>query len=170
VSETNHPDEQLKNPSVRHEPSDASFRAILIILVAAMVFAAVVLYVILQFFVRMRSEEDATKKSPLPLAPAPSTALPREPRLEQLDRLAGVERPDIYRRETDRLAVLKSYGPTADKGYVHVPIDRAIDYLTNNPDLLPSRPAPGAEQRRRSSGLVDAGASNSGRVFRGGKK
>jgi hypothetical protein len=35
---------------------------------------------------------------------------------------------------------------------------------------LPARPAPSAEQERRSGGLVDAGEPSSGRLFQRGKR
>ena len=102
MNDIDHPDGALKNPSVRHERSDASFKAILLILVVAAVLGVLLHLMILHFFLHERAEQDAAKKSPFPLAPAPSTALPREPRLEQLDRLpvgdrqAGVARRAVH--------------------------------------------------------------------------
>src|SRR5436309_15801099 len=110
MNDIDHPDGALKNPSVRHERSDASFKALLLILVVAAVLGVLLHLMILHFFLHERAEQDAAKKSPFPLAPAPSTALPREPRLEQLDRLAGSKRPDVAVRETEKLAILTSYG------------------------------------------------------------
>jgi hypothetical protein len=156
-----------ENPSVRHERTDASLRAILMVAVGAMVFAAVAFYLLLMFFESEQKREAAIKKSPFPLAPGPSTALPREPRLEQIDRLAGVETPNVFERESAKLEVLNGYGPTPEEGFIHVPIDQAMGFLA---DKLPTRPEPPADQRRRSAGLIDAGASNSGQLFRGGSK
>ena len=65
--------------------------------------------------------------------------------------------------ETPKNQTLYSYGPTHDEDYVHVPIDEAMKQLANK---LPVREAPSAEQARREGGLVDAGESNSGRMFR----
>jgi hypothetical protein len=164
AEEIHHPDGRIEHPSVRHERSDANFRWILGIILGAMVFAAVVQYVLLVFVNGYAGYEAKTKKSPYPLATAPSTTLPREPRLEQLDRTAGIESPDVYKREAAKGDILGSYGPTAEEGFVHIPIDLAMALQANN---LPVRAEPPASQRRRENGLVDAGASNSGRMFRG---
>jgi hypothetical protein len=163
AEEIHHPDGRIEHPSVRYEPTDASFRWILRILLGALVLAAVIHYVIFQFFYDYREYQDAIKQSPYPLAPGPSTALPREPRLEQLDRLAGIDRPDVFKRELSRDEILTSYGTTPEKDYVRIPIDRAMALLANK---LPARAAPPAGEASREDGLVDAGAPNSGRMFR----
>src|SRR5262245_33789335 len=112
VDEIHHPDGGLEHSSVRHERTDANFRAILIILIGAMVFAAVVHFVIWVFFKGYAGYQARIKQSPFPLAPAPSTALPPEPRLEQLDRVAEVERPNVYERQAVREDRLNRYGTT----------------------------------------------------------
>lgn len=165
-AEIRHPDGRIEHPSVRHERGDASFRWILVILIGAMGFAALVHYVLLQFFYDYRGYEAAIKKSPYALAPTPSERLPPEPRLEPLDRTSGIESSNIYVRLADKEAILNSYGTTGQKGFVHIPIDRAMTYLENK---LPARPEPAANQWRQD-GLVDAGESNSGRMFRGQPK
>jgi hypothetical protein len=152
---------------VKYEHSDASFRWIFTIILGTVVFAGVVEVAILGFFNHFAAYEADIKKSPYPLAPSPATALPREPRLEQLDRVARVETPNVYEREASKLQVLNSYGHTQDKDYVHIPIEQAMKLLENQ---LPARPEPSAAQRKRSNGLVDAGESNSGRVFKGEPK
>jgi hypothetical protein len=164
VDATHHGDGQPTHPSVRYERTDANFRWILIIILGAMGFAALVHYTLLVYYGDQLHAQATVKKSPFPLAPSPSTALPREPRLEQLDRLAGVETPNVYERETARLDILNSYGPTSEEGFIRIPIDKAMGLLA---DKLPHREAPSAEQQRRSSGLVDSGESNSGHMFRG---
>jgi hypothetical protein len=169
AEEIRHPDGRIEHPSVKHERSDASFRWIMVILVGAVVFAVVVEFAILGFFDRLRASQAEIKKSPFPLATGPSDALPPEPRLEQVDRMPGVQTPDDYKRESANREVLNSYGKTADEGFVHVPIDWAMKYLVEE-KKLPARPEPPADQRRRSEGLVDAGEPNSGRLFKGGEK
>jgi hypothetical protein len=165
AEEIHHPDGRIEHPSVRYERSDANFRWILGIILGAMVFAAVVHYLVLVFVQGYAGYEDKAKKSPYPLAPGPSTRLPREPRLEQLDRTAGIESPDVYRREAAKEDILNTYGPTETEDFVHIPIDQAMT-LALRENYLPVRPAPPAGQRSRDNGLVDAGASNSGRIFR----
>src|SRR5689334_6160633 len=107
-------DGQLRHPSVHHEPTDASFRGVLIVLFGVMVFAALAFYGLLVYLRGYGEYQASRKKSPFPLAPGPSTTLPSEPRLEQLDRLAGVETPNVYERESSKLDLLNGYGPTAE--------------------------------------------------------
>ena len=61
--------------------------------------------------------------------------------------------------------VLNSYGPSEEKGFVHVPIQEAIKATAGK---LPVRKQPpgGAND----NGLMDAGQSNSGRMFKGESK
>jgi len=167
-------DGQTENPLVRYEHTDANFRWILGSVIGATVLGIVIFIGVWFFMEGYKGHENAVKKSPFPLAPTPSQALPAGPRLEQVDREAGITRPDVYKREAAKLRVLDSYGPTQEKGYVHIPINQAIELLATDQKLrdtwLRSRPEPSPEQRRRSEGLVDAGDSNSGRMFRGGEK
>ena len=86
--EIQHPAEPLENPSVRHERTDANFGRILSIFIGVAIFAVIVFSGMRLFFNEYRDHQAEIKKSPYPLAPGPSTALPREPRLEQVDRLA----------------------------------------------------------------------------------
>jgi hypothetical protein len=158
---------QPQHPEVRYEHSDANFRAILFIILGTMALAVVIQMAVLAFFYDYRDSQADIKKSPYPLAPTPSTALPAEPRLEQVDRLAGVETPNVYERMESKEKILNSYGDTPEKGFVHIPIDKAMKLLENK---LPARPAPPAEQVEKSRGLVDAGESNSGRMFRKGER
>jgi hypothetical protein len=60
--------------------------------------------------------------------------------------------------------VLNSYGPTAEKGFVHIPIQQAIKATVGK--LPVKRQTQGEAAKDR--GLIDAGESNSGRMFRGG--
>ena len=53
------------------------------------------------------------------------------------------------------------------EGFVRIPVERAMKLLENK---LPARAAPPAEQAERSGGLVNAGESNSGRMFRKGAR
>lgn len=153
-----------EHPDVRSEPTDANFRAILFILIGSVVVGAIIYGLVTVFFNDWQGHEAAVKQSPFPLAPGPSTALPAGPRLEQIDRMAGIERPNVNERFTTKEEVLNSYGPTDEEGFVHIPIERAMKMLENK---LPARAEPPADQSRRSDGLVDSGEPNSGREFRG---
>ena len=84
--------------------------------------------------------------------------------MEQINRMEKIEKGNVYLREETKEAKLANYGPVGD-GYVHIPIDRAMDLLA---DKLAARPEqPSEEQAKRQNGLVDAGEPNSGRMFRG---
>jgi hypothetical protein len=164
ADEIHHGDGQIEHPSIRYERTDASFRGVVFVTLAVAVFGAVALAALLVFFRSYREYQANVKKSPFPLAPAPSTALPPRPRLEQLDRLGGVESANVYEREAAKLDVLNSYGSTTEDGFIHIPIDRAMEMLA---DKLPHREEPTNDQQKRSAGLIDAGASNSGQMLRG---
>ena len=99
--------------------------------------------------------------------PAPSweTSLPPEPRLEQINRLEKDKVSNTFAREKEKEDFLHSYGQTPEKGYVHVPIERAMDLLAGK---LPARKEqPKDKQSLRENGLLDGGAPNSGQMFRG---
>lgn len=187
-----------EHPNVRYEQRDASFGWILGIGISTLALGVLILSVLLWFFYHYRNYQATIKRSPFPLAARPSAALPARPRLEQVDRLAGVESPNVYLREAANEEILRSYGATMPEltalapsaasvaaepgigalsaavrllagmrvpygGFIRIPISRALALLANK---LPARPEPPASQRRRENGLVDAGASNSGRMFR----
>src|SRR4051794_7566420 len=110
------------NPSVRYEHTDVSRRWII-----ATLFGMVVVGVFLHAFVwaYFRGEQahlDAVSAAKFPLAPAPATDLPRQPRLEQLDRLQGIDSAVFVRPAptTDRLS---RYGRAEQDGFVHIPIE-----------------------------------------------
>ncbi len=164
---TPHPNGEVTNPGVRHERSDASLKGVLLTIAIAIV-VGVGIHVGVYFFFRGYQEHQATiKKSAFPLAPGPDAPMPPEPRLEQVDRLADVETPDVHRRLSVKDEMLGRYGRTEEKGYVRIPIERAMGLLESK---LPARPAPSADQERRSGGLIDAGEPNSGRLFQRGKR
>ncbi len=167
AEEIHHPDGRIEHPSVKSEKSDASFAGIVIILLAAMGCAAIIYGVLLGVFYKWRQDEAAVKRSPFPLAAEPSSALPPEPRLEPLDRTAGVESSNVFLRLERKEDVMNNYGPTREEGYVRIPVGRAMDLLAGK---LPARAAPPAEAQRRADGLTDSGESNSGRMFREGPR
>jgi heme/copper-type cytochrome/quinol oxidase subunit 1 len=149
-----------QHPEVRHEPSDASLGGVIMVIVWAMFLGAVILVLVWQFFVQYRAHEDQLRASPFPLALKPSESLPPEPRLEQLNRLANDPISNVYLRQQAREKKLNSYGHTEDKGYVHVPIERAMQAVVGELKARKDTSEP------RENGLYDAGESNSGRLFR----
>jgi hypothetical protein len=166
VEETHTPAGTPENPSVRYEPTDASFRWIMGIVLGAIVFAALMQLAITGFFRMSRAHQDSMKASHFPLAATPSTSMPPEPRLEQLNRLEGLgSHPDAKAANESEL---HSFGPSERPGYVRIPIERAVDLI---PERLPVRKdQPSDDQLRHQNGLVgNGGESNSGRMFRGKK-
>jgi hypothetical protein len=161
--EIRHADGRIEHPSVLHERSDAAFRWIMGIGVASVVLAALILGVVWWFFRGYGDYQARIKRSPYPLASEPSSALPAEPHLEQLNRIRGIVSSNVYQRQADKEDVLNSYGPSAEKGYIHIPIERAMSLLEGK---LPARQE-AAEEGKRANGLIDAGEPNSGRLFRG---
>jgi hypothetical protein len=157
----------LENPSVRHEKSDASFAWILGIVLGAAAFGAIIYGVVLWFFHDYQGYQAEIKKSPFPLARTPSTALPAEPRLEPLDRARGVESSNVFERQETKEKRLAGVGPTREKGFVHIPIDRAMKYLAGK---LKGRKKPPAGIGDRDNGLVGGGEPNSGRKLRGASR
>ena len=149
---------------MRHEPRDIRFPAILALMAMACAILAVLGYTIWRFYWFQAAGQEEVKASPYPLAPGLSAPLPPEPRLEQLDRMAAVESSDVSKRLAAQEKLLNSYGTTAEKGFVHIPIQQAIKAVAGS---LPV--AKGASQGRaaHNNGLLEAGESNSGRMFRG---
>lgn len=160
--EIRYPDGRIEHPHIRYEPRDVNFRWVLGLTLGALVLAAFVHWIIWVFFLKYDVYQSNIKRSRYPLAATPANGLPAEPRLEQPKRLAKDLDENVYLREASREAVLASYGQTREKGYVHIPIERAMEMLAGK---LPSRRQPPGDDRK-SSGLLDSGEPNSGRIFR----
>jgi hypothetical protein len=157
--------ETFLHPSVRYERSDANLRWIIGLLIAALILAVVIHGAVWRFFIGYRDYQAQIKSSNYSLAPSTSDALPSEPRLEQINRLAGIEKSNVYVREESKEAILHGYGKTESDRYVHIPIDKAIDLLAQQ--KLGRKEQPTNEQAKRQNGLVADGEPNSGRRFRG---
>jgi hypothetical protein len=155
-------DNKEPNSGARYERKDIRLRWLLIFMVGVCCFAAVHYYVTWRFFWWQENAQEA-KESPYPLRPTMSTKLPPEPRLEQLDRMAKVETSDVSKRLAAQERTLNSYGPTEEKGFVHIPIQQAIKAVAGKLPVRRESPAPTAKNR----GLMEEGESNSGRVLRG---
>src|SRR4051794_20049991 len=100
MAETQPKPEQTSHEStVRHEHSDAKFSWVLGLVITTAILGILMHVVIWEFFVHERDRLNEDRASKYPLAPRPSTALPPEPRLEQLDRLSGNDLANVYVRE-----------------------------------------------------------------------
>ncbi len=172
LDEIRHADGRIEHPQVRTEHTDVTLRAVVISLLVAMGFAAIVHWIVLEFFYSYRGYQQDIKQSAFPVAPPPAVSEdPRripQPRLEPVDRMAGIEKANVFERQLAKEKKLHAYGPTEETGYVHIPIEQAMERLA---DHLPVRKEGATKtDRRREDGLVDAGESNSGRMFRGKAK
>jgi hypothetical protein len=156
-------DKDETNTGVRYERKDIRLRGLLILMAGAACFTAILYFAIWRFFWWQESVQEAIKESPYPMAPRMSTQMPPKPRLEQLDRMAGVKSSDVDKSLAAKEKALDSYGPTADKGFVHIPIQQAIKAVAGKLPVRKQPQPPPADQ----SGLLEGGQSSSGRMFRG---
>lgn len=152
------------HPKVHYERTDARFGCILSVLIAAIILAVVIYYVVWHFLIGYLDYQAETKNSRYPLANSTANSLPAQPRLEQINRMAGIETANVFVREASKEAILHSFGKTQDAGYVRIPIDSAMDLLAQQ-DLGRKEPR-AEEQSKGQNGLVDGGGPNSGRMFR----
>jgi hypothetical protein len=155
-------------PDNRYEERDVSFRAVMIVTIASCVVGVVVFFGVRGFYwaaIKSDVRGDAA------LAPAdrpsdkPTEQLPPEPRLELLDRLQKTPASNVSRWEQGEEKSLEKYAPSDEKGLVRIPLELAEELM---PSRLKARPA-SEVPKFRDKGLVDAGESNSGRMFRGAK-
>jgi hypothetical protein len=150
---------------VRFEQTDVGVRGVFIIIAVLAVLAPALFGGVWWWFARYNNRESAIKQSPFPLAEQPSLKLPPEPRLEQLDRMAG-KPTDAFPRLEEKEEVLNGLGPTDEPGFVHIPIKRAMALIV---DKLPADKGPPPNEAR-NAGLLDDGEPNSGRVYRGERR
>lgn len=160
--EIRYPDGRIEHPAVHREPRDVRFARAIWVILGALAFGVVELWGVWRFFLDRQHREEQLNASRYPLGQQESGRLPAAPRLEQLDRLAGITAENERDRELADEQLLSSYGTTPEKEFVHIPIDRAIDLVV--PTLKARKEEP-AETAGKSRGLVNAGESNSGRIF-----
>jgi hypothetical protein len=154
-----------EHSEVRYEPRDISFAGILIVALACCAVGAGVLVGVRALYRVTVESRRPTGAATFPGLHGPSVDLPPEPRLEQIDRLAKTPASNVSRWEQGEEKQLETYGPSDEKGFVHIPLDRAMKLLAGR---LPTRKA-SDKPKFPDRGLVDDGASNSGRMFRGGQ-
>ncbi len=159
---------RIEHPRISYEPNNIRLGVVLGIMAFVICFACFHYWAAWEFFGSLKVQEDQAKRSQLAPELRPDPALPAKPRLEQLDRVAGIETPNINRRVSGNEATLDSYGPADEEGFVRVPIDRAIEHLVGRLPARKQQPhEQGHDNKARDQGLVGAGDSNSGRMFRG---
>jgi hypothetical protein len=162
AKEVRHPDGRIENLSVRREPRDVRALPIVAVFSAGVVLGAVILTIVWGFFERSERKQNEVKASTYPLAPEPSLALPREPRLDPLNKTVVNKEADVYAREAANEARINTFGPADEKGFVRIPIREAMKLAAKQ---LPVRKEPPNESAGKDSGLRDGGGPNSGRVF-----
>jgi hypothetical protein len=124
-----HPEGLPQNPSVRHEPSDANFSWIMGIGIASLVLAVLIHWGLLGALFGYINYQAEIKKSTFPLAEDQKAVLPKQPRLEAIDRMATRQGVGNSERQPPSEAELNSYGSTSEEGYVRIPIDRAMKLM-----------------------------------------
>lgn len=162
AKEVRYPDGRIEHLSVRREPRDVRALWIVAVFCACLILGAVLLFVVWGLFEHSEREQGQVKASTYPLAPQPSLALPREPRLDPLNKTLGSKEADVYTREAANEARINGFGPADEKGFVRIPIGEAIKLAVKQ---LPVRKEPPKEAEGKDRGLRDGGGPNSGRVF-----
>jgi hypothetical protein len=175
MSEHTRPEHDLNNPSVRSEPTDLSFRGVMLFgvgLVAVLVVAAAGSWGFLHLMAAREAEQKKAEYVWPPEETRPETASPArddQSRLPPLPHLEGfekemtkgtIENKEQVKRENQRL---REYGwIDRDAGVVHVPIDVAMRKTAGR---LKSRDGTDEDEF-----LQAPSSSSSGRMPRGGSK
>jgi len=152
-------DGRIEHPGVLHENSDIKFRGIgVTVLVIAAALAAVIGAVRLFVQERKASDPDQAQRS----AESPARiALPPAPRLEAIESPTPAD-SSFAAAQREREDRLHNHGPTDEPGFVHVPIEKAIEKMAKDSQTQ----MPSSQRNIKSGGLVGGGEANSGRVFR----
>jgi hypothetical protein len=156
--EIGHADGRMEHTRVHHEETDVRFRAIAAaVLMIGASLAAVVGAI--RLFVHEEAATDV-RQAARP-GQGRSLTLPAQPRLEALQSQPSDR--SFEARSATAEARLHSFGPADDAGYVHIPIEKAMQKLAA--DLQSHQPPP---RQPKSQGLVGGGEANSGRLLREG--
>jgi hypothetical protein len=158
-----YPDGRIEHPGVPYERGDIGFRGLLGVIVGACCVLAVLGFLVSRFYWFQERTQEAVTKSLYPLSPGLSAKLPSQPRLEQLDRMTAAELANSDKQLAAMQRALNRYGATAEKGFVHIPIQEAMQAVAGDLPVAKQSSRGGAAH---SSGLLESGASNSGRMFR----
>jgi hypothetical protein len=150
-------------PDVRYEERDVRFRWVLIVAVVSCVIGGAIFVLVRGFYQVALASRPEGQMPGFASRETPTSQLPPEPRLELLDRLKKTPASNVSRWERGEEKSLETYGPSDEKGYVRIPLQRAMQILAGH---LPARKE-SDQPKFKDRGLVDAGESNSGRMFRG---
>jgi hypothetical protein len=150
----------LVHRSVKREHTDAYAGRVIAVLCICLAIGGVDIFVVRLFVSGNERHQAQVKVSEYPLAPPPSLALPREPRLDPLNRLAGTEQATAFQMIAADLAKLNEAGP-AEKGFVRIPIQEAMKQVVSHLPVSKSSHA----TADKDNGLRYGGGPSSGRVF-----
>ena len=153
-------------PDVRFEPRDVRFRWVLILAVVGCAIGAGIFFLVRGIYWATLESRFDGQPAAQTSSEVPTDQLPPEPRLELLDRLKNTPASNVAKWERGEEKALETYGPTDDKGFVRIPLKRAMEMLAGHLPVRKEADRPKFKDR----GLVDAGEPNSGRMFRGASK
>jgi len=143
---------------VRHEDSEVHAGYILAVLAAiALVFIGV--GIVCRWFIDW-NERGAVRAPTAPRNHSLANELPPVPRLEPLDATEPTT-ANVFARQLEKERALHGYGQTAEDGFVHVPIERAMELAV---ETMPVR-GQAETLPRKGFGLIGGGESNSGRLY-----
>jgi hypothetical protein len=160
------PSPEPSRPDVRFEPRDVRFRWVLILSVVGCGVGAGIFFLVRGIYWATLETRFDGQPAAQTSSEVPTSQLPPEPRLELLDRLEKTPASNVAKWERGEEKALETYGPTDDKGFVRIPLKRAMEVLAGHLPVRKEADRPKFKDR----GLVDAGESNSGRMFRGASK
>jgi hypothetical protein len=182
--DTNAANAPAENPAVRYERTDVGWRWILGIGLTSLIVGVLINLGLLWFLEREKRYYDEARSTTFPIMaeerehvpPGPGShplngglragqhdPLPPEPRLDPINIREGLPEASVAEMYARDEAILHSYGPSTEKGFFHIPIERAMALLEGK---LPVKPEP-PEESKRDQGLLDWGRPNSGHLLRG---
>ena len=151
--------ERLVHQEVKYEDADVGVRGIAAVLLGiAFVFVGTGL---VAWFFLNANESDADRIAQKTQYSEPADKLPAAPRLEPLDRAASTNASDVFAHQIAMERDLHKYGETGEKGFVHIPIERAMKLVI---ETIPVRKE-AARPPAKGFGLVGGGESSAGREF-----
>jgi hypothetical protein len=150
-------DEPRLHEEIRYEDPDISVTGVVAVLAGiAIVFAGVI--GIAYWFLRT-SEARADRSANASVYRVPRDARPAPPRLEPLN--FNETESGVFAKQLAMEDSLHRYGDSAESGFVHIPIERAMKLIVPTIRVRPVAAQPPV----KSFGLIGDGEANSGRLY-----